>query len=190
MIYNKYIICLICSIFAILWHFCNIPFWTSVGYTSTSVLVLWSCFNYIFWRIWPNVFGRKNISGKWKGKIKSSFNSSTSKSVSVTIKQSFSNTRITAQTNEIISKSVVVVWDNKNNTLYYIYKTDPGIKVKNKNPVQDGAAKIVFDKKANKNNLTIEYWTDRKTIGCMKLKKISWFRVLCSKIKKRVRSID
>lgn len=188
--YNKYVIGFICSVFAILWHFCNIPFWTAVGYTSIGAGVVWSSFNCIFWRIWPSLFGRKNISGKWTGKIKSSFNGSTSKNVNVTIRQTFLNTRITAKTNEIISKSVVVVWDNPDNILYYIYKTDPCIKVKDKNPVQDGAAKIVFDKKANKNNLTIEYWTDRKTVGYMDLKKVSWIESLSSKIKKCIRAID
>jgi len=183
MIYNKWFIGLICGVFAFLWWGCELPFWTAVGYTSVAIWIVWLSFNYVFWRVCPSLVGRKNISGKWEGKIKSTFKGSTSKNVNVTIKQSYSNTYITIKTNEIISRSVVVWWDNKNNILYYIYKTDPNIKFKNKNPVQDGAAKIVFDKNTRKNELTIEYWTDRETIGCIDLKKILWFDYLKSKIK-------
>lgn len=172
MIYNKYFIGLICAIFAVLWKGFNTPFWTAVGYTSIVIWCVWVVFNYAIWRICPSLFGRKIISGKWKGKIKSSFKGSTTKDVEVTITQTFSDTIIKIKTNEMVSKSVVASWDKKDNILYYIYKTDPDIGIKSKNPVQDGAAKIVFDKNSGK-KLKIEYWTDRRTVGWLDLHKIS-----------------
>ena len=183
MIYNKWIIGFICGVFAVLWKGLDVPFWTAVGYTSLGVWTVWAIFNYAVWRIWPSLFGRKIISGKWKGKIKSSFKGSTTKDVEVKIIQTFSNTTIKIKTNEIVSKSVVVGWDKKDNILYYIYKTDPIIKFKDKNPVQDGAAKIVFDKQTHKNKLIIEYWTDRETTGYIELKKVSYFGFLKTMIK-------
>lgn len=177
MIHNKWVVGFYCGIFAVLWQLCKIPFWTSVGYTSFSVWLVWSGFNHFIWRICPGLFGRKKISGKWIGQLKSNFKGATSKDVEVRIKQTFSSINITLKTNEIVSKSVITGWDKTNNSLYYIYKTDPDISIKRENPVQDGAAKIVFDK-ANKKELKIEYWTDRKTTGYIQLRKVSWLEML------------
>ncbi len=145
-------------------------------YLIPVLTLFWIMFDRYLFRLLPACLLRKcYIGGNWKGKLYSSFKvkgirKNISKNVEISIKQKFSSIDIFLKSNEMIGKNIVYKWDFSNNRLFYIYKTDPNIEFKDKNPIQYGAAQVKFTLN-NKKELRIEYWTDRNTKGYIKLKK-------------------
>lgn len=141
----------------------------AISYTVSTVVALRYAFDRWLWKLKPSLFKRYNITGIWKGRLRSSY-ANTSKTVTVTINQTYYSTTIRIETDINVSNSKIAVWDYDNNNLLYIYTTDPQIDQKRKNPAQYGAAKLVINK-AHPEKICIQYWTDRKTIGVIQLKK-------------------
>ena len=133
-------------------------------------MIIWFFFEKFIWRLIPMyVIKQYKIYGNWSGRLYYKYNKkSKSKEVKVNIEQSFLKTKICINTNEVLGRSIVSKWCFDENKLLYIYSTDPNSEVKDKNPVQWGAAQIKIDPN-NLNKLRIEYWTDRQTKGYMKL---------------------
>ena len=142
-----------------------------IGYSSFVTLIVWSAYEMFLWKLNPFI-KIPRIYGKYKGTLVSSYdNYENEKEISVDIKQTYSTISIVAKTNEITSKSVACnfYFDNGEKILYYNYVTNPQSKYRDKNPVQDGACKLII---LNVNEIEGNYWTSQKTVGDLKLKRI------------------
>lgn len=144
---------------------------------TKSFAIVWGI--WFFWDryLWQYCAGKwgipVRISGKWRGKLTSSFSGGTEKTVNVTIKQTFSNVSLEMITNEIRSRSICSYWEYTFSSypcLLYIYSTDALCLPNTSNLQQYGGAKLCLE---NKETIIINYWTSSLTKGEIKLKKIS-----------------
>lgn len=146
---------------------------TSITITSLLVVlfVRWAW----KWRVFRNWFVPfPNLNGKWQGKIKYIEEGKTKKrDVLVEIKQSFLSIVVSFNTKESQSISCVGSFyiDKKNGIrqLYYSYQNDPETNLREKSPIHYGTAKL--DISEDDKELNGEYWTSRKTVGTIILKR-------------------
>ncbi len=112
------------------------------------------------------------IKGEYSGYIEYSYNGTfDKKEATIDIKQSLLSTRVKIITDEITSNTITsnIVHENGEYVLYYTYITNPKSKYSNDNPIQYGTCRITSNIKSG---LQGTYWTTRKTIGDIYLKKV------------------
>ena len=163
------------SIVFICWVLCQIfGNYVGISWAFPILTVLWFLFEKYGWKFLPaSVVKQYKIYGDWSGKLYYHYKGKDGiKDIKLTITQSFLKTEICIKTDEMLGKSIVSKWCFKQDKLLYIYNTDPNSEVKDKNPIQWGAAQIKIDPN-DLNKLRIEYWTDRQTKGHMELEKIA-----------------
>ena len=135
---------------------------------SVFLMEIYNCF---LWKYNPFEKTPK-IMGNYKGKINYSYNDNKSmKNVSLKINQTLLSVKVSMNTNEIKSNTVVsdLVKENDEYVLYYTYITNPKSKYSDANPIQYGSCRIGI---TNKDKLEGIYWTNRKTIGDISIRKI------------------
>lgn len=111
------------------------------------------------------------IKGDYTGYIEYSYNGSyEKKEATIKINQSLLSTSVKIITDEITSNTIVsnIVYENGEYVLYYTYITNPKSKYSKENPIQYGTCRVVSE---SKTELQGTYWTTRKTIGDIYLKK-------------------
>ena len=92
----------------------NIDFQKAPSHISTTIsinIIIWTVFISWAWKwkiFYPWLVQTPNLSGKWKGKIKSNWNEGKSEAISteIEIKQDFFNVTIKIKTNESRSHSI------------------------------------------------------------------------------------
>ena len=109
--------------------------------------------------------------GRYCGNIEYKFNGAyeTKESV-VEVKQTLLSTAVKITTDEITSNTIVssLIQENGDYVLYYTYITNPKSKFSEENPIQYGTCRLTVD---NDTELCGTYWTSRKTVGDIHLKK-------------------
>lgn len=142
--------------------------WDSISTSVSISLLLWYMFDKWFWHWIPfyeKLFNKTYIAGKYKGVLYSNYKRKEYKKIKdviVTIKQTFENVEICIDSNEQKGYSIISKWHkeytNSENSVFYIFETNPYIKYKNNNPIKYGGAKIII-----KPELRIEFWTEKNT---------------------------
>lgn len=142
--------------------------WDSISTSVSISLVLWYMFDKWFWHWIPfyeKLFDKTYIAGKYKGGLYSNYKRKEHKKIKniiVTIKQTFENIEICIESNEQKGYSIISKWHkeytNSDNSIFYIFETNPYIEYKKNNPVKYGGAKIIIKPK-----LKIEFWTEKNT---------------------------
>ena len=146
---------------------------TSISFTAIIVVlfVSWA------WR-WRGFQGWfvpiPNLNGKWEGSIKFKDNGEDrTRKVSVDIKQTFLSIVVRFRSKESDSLSFCGSFniDEKRGIkqLIYSYQNDPNANIRETSPVHYGTTKL--DIGPDNKSLTGEYWTSRKTMGTIVLKK-------------------
>lgn len=143
----------------------NIGIWT--------VFILWAW----KWRIfYPWLVQTPNLSGNWKGKIKSNWDGGKSKPISteIDIKQDFFNITVKINTEESMSHSISSSFnidkDRGYQQLFYSYLNTPKAGIRDRSAIHYGSVLLNFDGfKVSK--LSGEYWTSRETTGEIELKR-------------------
>ncbi len=146
-------------------------FISAMGEAICASVFLMEIYNCFLWKYNPFEKTPK-IMGNYKGKINYSYNDNKSmKNVSLKINQTLLSVKVSMNTNEIKSNTVVsdLVKENDEYVLYYTYITNPKSKYSDANPIQYGSCRIGI---TNKDKLEGIYWTNRKTIGDISIRKI------------------
>jgi hypothetical protein len=111
------------------------------------------------------------IYGKFNGKIiYLQKDKKQEKNVLIFIKQTLFSTYVSISTDEILSNTITseISKENGEYVLYYTYITNPKSQFSIDNPIQYGTCRIPL---LDKNILNGTYWTSRKTIGDILLKR-------------------
>lgn len=144
---------------------------TAMSITTIGILVY--C-NYLWKYIPESISKLPKLFGTWEGVIKSSYDGFNKEfRFKIIIKQTLLNTYINFLSEESDSNSVSceLIKDNKNDyILIYSYCNEPHQDVKYRSQIHYGTAKLNI---INDKELKGGYFTDRRTIGVMELKKIS-----------------
>lgn len=147
--------------------------------------------NGIFWTIfiqwgWKCKYFRNwlvpfpNLSGTWSGKvIPNNVNPETTEvynpvDISVEIKQTFLNIYVKVHSQEMesssYSASFIINHEENKKRLCYSYLSKPRSNIRARSPIHDGTA-LLSIKGKKEDELKGEYWTNRKSIGEIYLKK-------------------
>lgn len=144
----------------------------SISITTCSVASFLFCKYLWKWRIFKGWFVQiPNLNGAWSGSLTSSWEDCRTIDVSLDIKQSLLDISCVLNTGESKSESIscnfIIDNVNQKNQLSYIYLNIPRLTYRDKSPMHYGS--VILDIESN--TLTGNYWTDRKTTGCLKLSK-------------------
>lgn len=125
---------------------------------------------YLKW-LWKYDFFNKtpDLNGKYKLTIKYDYNGLKKKTMSISIKQDMLNgIHITGETNESTFKSVSARIDNQSGgmILVYTYLSEPKVEFRDRSPIHYGTCKFQIMNKKLRDGV---YWTDRKSIGDLKI---------------------
>lgn len=156
----------------------KVDFTSIFDYFSTSVTVC-SIVSYLFcsyfwkWKIFKGWFVQiPDLNGLWRGTLNSTWEGSKTIKVNLKIKQSLFKISCVMFTDESKSESIacdyIIDEDNQKNKLTYTYLNTPDSTVRERSPIHHGS--VILD--IGDNTLTGNYWTDRKTTGCLKLNRI------------------
>jgi len=126
---------------------------------------------------WPVPF--PNLSGKWKGEIKSNWKKEEGRidliPYEIEIEQSFSNIQIKLETKESSSSSIVASFDIDKwrgiSRIIYTYENVPIAEVRKQSPIHIGTVVLNFKSKFDVTELKGIYYTDRYTVGDIVLKR-------------------
>lgn len=153
--------------------------------STMLVLIFHYCFEHYLWRCkWlrPLIVKVPNLHGTWKGNLQSSWvDPKTGKKlepidIMVYIKQSFSSISVEIHTDKMISTSYIAGFrtdpDSGLQELCYTYSSKAHLATRENNPWHDGTTKLTIYESTNP-FLTGEYWTARKTVGTLKMNRIS-----------------
>ncbi len=152
--------------------------------TTTIVFIFHCCLEKYLWKLkWlrPAIVKVPNLHGTWKGKLLSSWvDINTGKEldpieVVVYIRQSFSSVSIEVHTDKMISTSYVAGFrtsDSGLQELCYTYSSKAHLPTRDTNPWHDGTTKLTIYE-GEEILLKGEYWTARKTVGTLNIKRIS-----------------
>ena len=143
----------------------------AAGEAITIAIVIMGLYNTFLWRYNP-LEKMPRLIGEYNGYIEYNFSGETEKKeVNVVIKQTALSVKVKIVTNEITSDTITsnLIEENGEYVLYYVYITNPKSKYSKNNPVQYGTCRLL---KRNDTELYGTYWTSRKTIGDVELKKI------------------
>lgn len=117
-----------------------------------------------------------SLAGEWQGTINYNWNNTdNSKDINLTIRQTFLRIQIIIETDESMSRSICGSFDIERmrgrQHLIYSYLNEPKAMVRDRSQIHYGTAMLEFNDKGN--SMTGTYWTDRKSVGDMNLKKVS-----------------
>ena len=143
----------------------------AAGEVISVTVIIMGLYSKLLWQYNP-LEKTPKLMGKYNGKIEYNFSGIVEKKdISVAIKQSLFSIKVQITTNEITSNTIVgnLVEENDEYILYYTYITNPKSKYSKENPIQYGTCRLLTN---TKNKLIGTYWTSRKTIGDIELKKI------------------
>lgn len=146
-------------------------YFSCIGEAVSIALILMGLYERWLW--WFNPLEKiPKIRGTYSGYIEYSYNGTFDKKVArIGIKQSLLSTSVKIITDEITSNTIAsnIVYENGEYVLYYTYITNPKSRYSDNNPIQYGTCRI----SSNCNSeLRGTYWTTRKTIGDICLKKM------------------
>jgi hypothetical protein len=161
----------------------SIDFQKAVSHISTTIsinIIIWMIFISWAWK-WKMFYSwlvqTPNLSGIWKGKIKSNWNDGKTKSIptEITIKQDFFNISIKIKTEESVSHSISSSFnidkDSNVQQLFYSYLNTPKAGIRESSAIHYGSTLLNFDG-FKVNEMTGEYWTSRETTGEIELKRV------------------
>lgn len=110
-----------------------------------------------------------NLEGLWEGTLNSTWEGSKTIIIELKIKQSLFNISCVMSTVESKSESIscdfIIDENNQKNQLTYTYLNTPDSIVRERSPIHYGS--VILD--VEDCMLSGNYWTDRKTTGCLKL---------------------
>jgi hypothetical protein len=161
----------------------NINYFEAIKHISTTIginIILWTIFIKWAWKFkifYPWLVQVPNLSGQWKGFLKSNWDGGKSDPIptEVTIKQSFLYIQIKIKTEEGNSNSVGASFDIDEERgvqrLFYSYINTSKSSVRNRSEIHYGTAMLDFEG-FNVDTLEGEYWTSRETTGELELKKV------------------
>jgi len=141
-----------------------------IGQAISVTTIIMTLYNLHLWKFNP-LEKIPRIMGRYCGNIEYKFNGTyeTKESV-VEVKQTLLSTGVKITTDEITSNTIVssLIQENGDYVLYYTYITNPKSKFSEENPIQYGTCRLTVD---NDTELCGTYWTSRKTVGDIHLKK-------------------
>lgn len=144
----------------------------AAGEVISITTIIMGFYNVFLWRYNPCEKIPK-LMGKYDGIINYNFNGiDKKKKTTAVIKQTLLTIKVQITTNEITSNTIVgnLLEEKGEYVLYYTYMTNPKSKYSEENPIQYGTCRLTL---TDKDKLTGNYWTSRKTIGSMELKRLS-----------------
>ncbi|PWI28923.1 hypothetical protein DI383_14285 [Flavobacteriaceae bacterium LYZ1037] len=154
----------------------------ALSHISTTISInigIWTIFIFWAWKwrmFYPWLVQTPNLSGKWKGKIKSNWEDGKSKPIptEIDIKQDFFNIIVKIKTEESISHSISSSFnidkDRGYQQLFYSYLNTPKAGIRERSAIHYGSVLLNFDGfKVSK--MSGEYWTSRETTGEIELKR-------------------
>ena len=163
------------SLFAIRFLLCRFTsiynFFGAAGEVVSLTTILMLLYCRFLWKYNP-LEKTPKLMGTYRGTIEYCFNGAAeNKNTTVIIKQTLLSIKISINTNEIISNTIIgnLVKENDENVLYYTYITNPKSKYSKENPIQYGTCRLLINRE---NYLYGTYWTSRQTIGDKKIKKV------------------
>lgn len=122
-----------------------------------------------------------NLNGKWEGQIDSdttdpiTYEDCKGIQTELIIKQTLFSISCVMKTNEMTSRSVsanfIIDAENQKQQLVYTYQSVPKQTVQYWSPIHFGTAVYDLDDPYQVNTLDGNYWTGRRTMGCIKLTK-------------------
>lgn len=169
-------------IFLITQNLDNIDFEKALRHISTTItinIILWMIFIKWLWKckiFYPWLVKTPNLSGKWKGLIKSNWGNGTLEPIEteIDITQTFLHIQVRIKTGESRSHSVGASFDIDEERgyqqLFYSYLNTPKANVRNRSEIHYGTAFLTFEG-FEVNKLEGEYWTSRKTTGEINLER-------------------
>lgn len=170
-------------IFLITQNLESIDFQKALSHISTTIsinIIIWMVFISWAWKLkifYSWLVQTPNLSGTWKGKIKSNWNEGKTKSIptEIIIKQDFFNISVRIKTEESVSHSISSSFniDKVSNVqqLFYSYLNTPKSGIRERSAIHYGSTLLNFDGfKVDK--MTGEYWTSRETTGEIELKRV------------------
>ena len=127
----------------------------------------YECFlwKYIPFEKTPRIAGQYDVTLEYMHEDKKK-----SKKATAVIKQTLSTVRVIMKTDKITSSTIVssLLEENGENILYYTYITQPKSGNSQENPIQQGTCRLLI---TDNEGLCGTYWTSRKTIGDITLKR-------------------
>lgn len=153
---------------------------THISTTISINIIIWTIFIGWAWKwkvFYPWLVQTPNLSGKWKGIIKSNFNNGEIKPISteINIKQDFFKITVKIKTDESrshsISSSFNIDKDRDYQQLFYSYLNTPNAGVRGRSEIHYGSTLLNFES-FNVSKMTGEYWTSRETTGEIELKRV------------------
>jgi len=170
-------------IFLITQNLESIDFQKALSHISTTIsinIIIWMVFISWAWKLkifYSWLVQTPNLSGTWKGKIKSNWNEGKTKSIptEIIIKQDFFNISVRIKTEESVSHSISSSFnidkDSNVQQLFYSYLNTPKAGIRERSAIHYGSTLLNFDGfKVDK--MTGEYWTSRETTGEIELKRV------------------
>ena len=170
-------------IFLITQDLSSVDFTKALSHISTTIsinIIFWMIFIKWLWKLklfYPWFVQIPNLSGKWKGTIKSNWDKGAAGSIpmEITIVQTFLNVQIRIKTEESRSFSIGASFDidkdRGQQQLFYSYLNTPKSGVRDRSEIHYGTALLVFDG-FYVNEMEGEYWTSRETTGEIHLKRV------------------
>lgn len=161
----------------------SIDFSKALSQISTTIsinIVFWLVFIKWLWKLrlfYPWLVQVPNLSGNWKGTIKSNWEDGAQNPIpmEITIEQTFLNIQVRVKTEESRSFSLGASFnidrDRGQQQLFYSYLNTPKSGIRQRSEIHYGSALLLFDGFDVK-ELEGEYWTSRETTGEMHLKRV------------------
>ena len=148
-------------------------YFSCVGYSISGVTILFVLYERLLWRYIP--WNRPPLlKKKYSGTIAYVYNNQPiTKSIEITVKQSWLSVSIKTKTDINSSSSVsgAIVSEFGNDVLYYNYITNPTAVTQKKNPIQHGTCRMVLEKDSSV--IKGKYWTSSQTVGDIEWRAIS-----------------
>jgi hypothetical protein len=141
------------------------------GEAISITIIIMGLYNSVLWKFNP-LEKVPSLVGTYIGNIEYNFSGEyETKDITVIINQTSLSVKVRIVTNEITSNTIVgnIIEENDNYILYYTYITNPQSRYGKDNPVQYGTCRLTVK---SKTELCGTYWTSRKTIGDINLKKV------------------
>jgi len=170
-------------IFSITQNLDSIDFNKAISHISTTItinIILWTIFIKWAWKFkifYPWLVPTPNLSGDWKGFLKSNWENGKLEPIptEVKISQSFLHIQVQIKTGESRSYSVNASFnideERGYQQLFYSYLNTPKSGVRDRSEIHYGTTLLSF-KGFNIDSLDGEYWTDRETTGEIELIKV------------------
>lgn len=154
----------------------NITWIKNISYALTAETLLSIAFVKWWWKwkYFSFFVPIPNISGTWDAVLKYKINGiEEEKKQEIIIKQDFFRTIIKLETNESESVSISAQFDIDRDRdikrLFYTYENVPKPEYRNQSPIHYGAVRLNISDDNKK--LDGEYWTSRKSVGTINLKR-------------------